>query len=367
MSSSFTSIRPIERRLFFEGPLVVITAFSVLEFLAPGLSASVAGWPILISLFLVGMPHGAADLAVNSHLTNSRSLSQQFSSFAGYSLALFASLVIFLLKPDLALMLFVVLSALHFGLADARDLGRRTAAEVPPLATLMSAVSRGCLVLGLPFLLSPTESLTVFENIVELTGRSAPPIDNYVVSRSAGAAVLAAVIIQAAMTTVRLSWGQSGLAELDLVESGLISLSFFALHPLFAMGLYVLTWHSWRHLFLLINSLPRTSHDGSLGSLLKSISRLHLESLPLLVPTVAAFGFIAWWKVEAWNSEMLAALTIAFFAVVTLPHHLLIERLTRYESDRSEEADQFNYPPVSRTFPLTQVLRSVEADPSTVR
>ena len=110
MSNLTIPIRPAERHLFFDGPLVLISAFVLVELLVPGMSAFFAGWPIVISLFLVGMPHGAADLAVNSHMTGSRTLGERLTKFAGYLVVLLASLVFFLVSPILALILFVLIS-----------------------------------------------------------------------------------------------------------------------------------------------------------------------------------------------------------------------------------------------------------------
>jgi Brp/Blh family beta-carotene 15,15'-monooxygenase len=127
-------------------------------------------------------------------------------------------------------------------------------------------------------------------------------------------------------------WGRNDgrVACLEAVETGVICLSFLFLHPLFAIGLYVLCWHSWRHLYSLSRFLPSAKSDGSGKDLIGAICRLHIESLPLLIPTIVAYVALAWWRLDVWSSEELAALTIALFVVVTLPHHLLVERLFRY-------------------------------------
>jgi hypothetical protein len=44
------------------------------------------------------------------------------------------------------------------------------------------------------------------------------------------------------------------------------------------------------------------------------------------------------WRLETWHAENLAAVVIAIFIVVTLPHHLLIERL----SSRTEQSVNSN-------------------------
>jgi hypothetical protein len=107
---------------------------------------------------------------------------------------------------------------------------------------------------------------------------------------------------------------------------------FLLLEPLFAMGLYLLAWHSWRHLWVLADHLPAETTSRSGVNRLASIIRFHVLALPLHLPTVVVFLFVAWWRLDTWSSESLAALAITIYAVVTLPHHLLVERFVERTS-----------------------------------
>lgn len=315
--------------VFFFSPLAVLTTFVIFERVAPGCSTRFAGWPLVISLVLVGMPHGAADLAVNNRLAKAISARRQIARFAGYLLMLTASLALFVASPSLALLLFITVSALHFGLADARDLDFFHRHKSPVRLLRFAALARGFLVLGLPFAVSPVESMATFADITNLAGRPLPPLDPLALQQLASLVVLAAsstlVIVVATRTYLR----QVGLAFSELLETSVLAVAFLTLHPLFAIGLYVLTWHSWRHLHRLALFFGRS--PGRHGWV-SDIVRLHVQSLPLLLPTIAIFLAIAWLRLEAWTSTSLAALTIAIFTVVTLPHHLLVERVVRHSS-----------------------------------
>lgn len=319
-----------ERRLFFDLPLVVLSLFVVVELVWPGLSHAFAGWPLVLSVFLVGMPHGATDLAVSQYLTRPTDIREQFHRFTGYLTLLAASLLVIIVVPSFGLAAFVVVSAIHFGLADARILASQQFGPSPRAHVLMAAVMRGSLILALPFFLAPAESLKVFENIVTIAGGARVAVDSSVAVSLAGLVLAAVALAHIVVTATRILASESSVAASELLETGVLVMTFAVLHPLFAMGLYVIAWHSWRHMHVLTRFLPVTTSKSNVGRLLAAVARLHIRSLPLLAPTVAIFAAIAWWRLDVWSSEMLAALTIAIFAVVTLPHHFLVERLFRH-------------------------------------
>ena len=106
-------------------------------------------------------------------------------------------------------------------------------------------------------------------------------------------------------------------AVMDVMEIVTIVAAFAILHPLFAMGLYLLTWHSWRHMLAVRPLLMRVDSDGNHPSWSKLFVRLHIASLPLLLPTLTIFLTLAWWRLDTTSVYGLAAVAIAIFAVVT--------------------------------------------------
>ena len=71
-----------EQRLFYDLPLVVLIGAVLVESVVPGISAKLAGWPLVVSLFLIGMPHGAIDFSLTAHLTASKTISSQLLKLA---------------------------------------------------------------------------------------------------------------------------------------------------------------------------------------------------------------------------------------------------------------------------------------------
>lgn len=321
-----------EVRFFYQLPLLVLAAFGCVELIVPGVTSTFAGWPLVLSLVFVGMPHGAVDFQVNSRLRSVSDLPSQMWSFLGYCCVLAGVLALLLVAPLFTLLGFLVASATHFGIADARYLDRLTPNAGPQskansCATRLSAFARGTLVIALPFLCFETASLEVFGDVMAVLGQPSKFLSASLVRPSAILFCLAALITHAVVTALRFRHAHIRTATTELVETCTIVFAFWTLHPLFAMGLYVLAWHGWRHM----QPLSRFFRDSELypnyHDLLRSVWRIHIRSLPLLIPTLVIVGCLGWWRLESWTSTSLAALTITIFAVVTLPHHLLVEQL----------------------------------------
>ena len=131
------NLRPGIGFLLYLVPLAVLAGFTFLELMFPGTSAAARGWPFLISVLVLGMPHGAIDFYLNSTESKSSTPRGQISAFGGYLIALLLSLLLAVTFPRLSLTLFLLLSVIHFGLADARDIRRF---EVWPSSPFITAL-----------------------------------------------------------------------------------------------------------------------------------------------------------------------------------------------------------------------------------
>jgi Brp/Blh family beta-carotene 15,15'-monooxygenase len=313
--------------LLYLVPLAVFEGFTLLELMSPGTSTGVCGWPFLISVMLLGMPHGAIDFFLSSSEGGARTARGRLSAFTGYLAALSLSLVLAVLFPRLSLTLFLLLSVIHFGLADARDIRRFEVCAPGRFMTAVSAAARGVLLLSLPFFAQPAESLRVVSAVLRILGDTRFVSDPQAVGTLATAFLIGALVTCALLLFARLRSGNIEAAAIELMEIVVIAAGFVVLHPLFAMGLYLLAWHSWRHMLALGPFLTRVDSNRNRHSWRELFVRLHIGSLPLLLPTLAVFLTLAWWRLDTTSVYGLAAVAIAIFAVVTLPHHLFVERI----------------------------------------
>lgn len=328
----------LERHVFLDAPLIILSSFVCAEFLIPNLSSDYASWPFVVSLFVVGMPHGAIDWSITRQLRGTTANPPRSATFMWYLLAMTATTLLLILTPISALLIFLVISGLHFGQADARDLEIRFDERTPQRLWHLPAIVRGLLLMALPFCFSAPESLVVFSDILRLLGKTAVPVEAGAVSSWAALIVAVGIVGHVVVTMIRLKHAQWKSAGFELVETSVIFLAFWVLHPLFAMGLYLVAWHSWRHLHVLARFFRLTRTPEERKNWVHAVFRLHLEAVPLMVPTIAIVATVAYWRLEVWSADAFAALVIATYVVVTLPHYILVERLAT-ESKHTRSID----------------------------
>ena len=316
-----------DRTLLIRGiPWMLLAAAVILGITDRGLTQRWDTFPFLISFLFFGMPHGAMDWVVDGRLrveAGARNLLPRFSWYAAWMGA--AAALLFLL-PVAAVLGFFVLTVIHWGLGDLDATSSRPANR----SSRMAAISgRGLLVLGVAFAASPAAAWAPFALLV---GQGSAPLEAYPDARILGIlAVIGGGIATLVWMLHRWRHGERREALYDLVETTLIVAAIGLTDPLFGIGVYFLSTHSFRHA-LRLASTPEVLPEGvSGGSLFRRLLWVHLLSLPLLVPTLAMLLGWCWLQFGSFGVDDLTATMLGFFLITTLPHHLLGRRLPRIQ------------------------------------
>ena len=307
----------------------------------PAFTERFAAWPFLISFLLLGMPHGAMDLWAAGRLRPVGAAATAgpptlfavstwlaaLGTFGGYLLWMTVSLAAVLAVPDLAAGLFFVLTMVHWGLGDQWATQRAEMRIAPGVAMAGCFIlARGCLVLGPAFAHDPAGAWAPFAAIASYGTAffgSGSIVTETAILGPVGIA-LTSVGVVAAIVAAAWRWRHDGArgAGLDLVEHALVAALCLVASPLFAVGCYFLLVHSWRHAVRLGTTPEMVGSDAASRPAI-GLLRVHLLSLPLLVPT-GVICLLAAWRLEAPPSAFsIVAAMIAFFMISTLPHHLL--------------------------------------------
>lgn len=322
---SDSSFRTIGFRL---APLGVMLAAAAAGWLGgPGWSQRLAPLPWLVSLVVVGLPHGAADLAVTRRVGRG-SAARVFSIYIACMVAVF---VLFMAAPVPLVVLFAALSVWHFGMGHADG-------QSPPVgpglfAQIRGAVARGAPVLGVPLAVWPAATAAVVIRLVDLVGspRQAERADAVFAPEGIrnvgiGLVALAVIMLAAEAWATRRAPGALRRSLATAVDISVLGMLGAATDPLFAVGLSFLVWHAWRHIWLLAPLVTAVEpHDGP--TLWRALVRLHAAALPLLVPTWAVIFAAWWWLAPTHSARDLAILSLAVYLVVTPSHDLLIDLL----------------------------------------
>jgi Brp/Blh family beta-carotene 15,15'-monooxygenase len=324
---------------------VLVTAAAASLLFGHAWSARMAAVPWLVAIVLIGLPHGAADLAVSRRLCGWPATVRLFAVYAALMAAVTLAMV---LAPQPTVVLFAALSVWHFGLSHAQG-------QSPPLPEgwpwqAVAAVARGASVLGVPLAVWPAETAAVVTDLIRLVGwaqAGTPPAFAPAAIRLTGicltlTAMLALATEAGASRHMPGALRRSGDTLVDLLIIGLLGTS---ADPLFAIGFYFLCWHAWREMQPLmaviaqpagvfvqsqpagvfVQSQPAGSDQPTAGlaTLVRELAVVHAAALPLLIPTWTALA-VGWWLLSPSHSPHdLAVLSLAVYLVVTPAHEAL--------------------------------------------
>jgi Brp/Blh family beta-carotene 15,15'-monooxygenase len=318
-STSGAASPQFREHAFHRLPLVVMAAAAVAG--AVGGSAwseRLGPLPWLVSLAVVGLPHGAADFAASRATWHGRALAAVWLAYAAAMAAVAAG---FVLAPGATIIAFIVVSCWHFGAAhlDADSC-------VDPPSRLIAILARGSAALAMPLAGWPADTAKAAASLAALAIGNGVAMDLFSTSsvRAAGL-MLIAVSVAAAVLEVLLDMRRPGrlrgLHRLPMELATIASLGWFTA-PLFSVGVYFLVWHAWRQMEPLAESLTDIP-CRSWSELVAALIRIHIAALPLLLPTWAAIGAVWWLWSPSHSFRDLAIVSIGGYLVVTPAHELL--------------------------------------------
>ncbi|MEL7471859.1 MAG: Brp/Blh family beta-carotene 15,15'-dioxygenase [Planctomycetota bacterium] len=283
---------------------------------------ALAPWPWIIALVFIGMPHGAMDWQVHRRTMPFATTRQCIVALRPYILWMFASLILLVVAPVLTCLAFFVLTAVHFGRADIRDLPGGSDLLDRPVGQAL-AWSRGALVLAIPFSVDPVGAWQPFAIVtgVELL---LPPSIAEAFATSVLTVTALSMAVTFALTRPRATSSRRFLIE-TAAACALLSLT----PPLFAVGCYFLFVHAFKHSTRLVRSPSlRLKDEGE--TVLQGLARLHKAATPFTVPAVICVLAWATLLVAPW-AVAIASASIGFYIISTLPHELLDHRAGRLE------------------------------------
>ncbi|MGY2082435.1 Brp/Blh family beta-carotene 15,15'-dioxygenase [Blastococcus sp. SYSU DS0539] len=296
-------------------------AVLAVDVVVPGGWGATGSAAVLVAGLLVGLPHGAVDHLVPAwrfgwSLTR---LALFGAAYAGLAAGAYAA---FTTAPGPALLIFVVVSAWHFGTGETAFADLRAGRPVRPRPG--SALVLGGLVLLVPLLRglgapgSDTGALTAA--VAPGWGGVPPGAATAAVAVLSGAGVVLAVVLAR-----RHRWLEAG-------EVVLLTALVLVVPPLAAFGVYFGAWHSMRHVARVMAEDPANGADLVAGRLARPLRRFALAAG---APTAVVLLVLAalWSSADGWRG--LVATDLPLLAALTLPHVLVIGWVDRTQGQRA--------------------------------
>jgi Brp/Blh family beta-carotene 15,15'-monooxygenase len=300
MSTWFPAFQRRHTR-FVVGFLALALALSPL---APALPLAAQLTILALAVAVFGLPHGALDLALVQGASRG-SWTALAAAIAVYLVASAAVLAVWITAPVAALLGFLAIAVIHFGLGDTEDLhGPQRAVEV---------VARGGFAGIAPLVFHPQTTRDLFALLVEPTSTTNLDAALAVVTAPATWLWIACLLLALAWRVIQRAPGW-----LPAVAELLLTTAIFAVfHPLAAFLLYFCFVHSVRH----IADLGAARFPDAAP---RALRWLLVESLPFTLAAVV-LGGLAWFVFgRAINfNEAMIRLVFWGLSALTLPHMIL--------------------------------------------
>lgn len=257
-----------------------------------------------ILIFTFGMIHGSNDLMIVNRLSNSNN-SKFFSILLTYMFVVSSAIVIFYLVPVLALSLFVLFSAYHFG----EQHWEETLNEFNSYLKRIFFFCYGMLILFMIFNFNPDK---VVEIIYEITSYSLLEIYSLEVITTLVGILFLLISYGLYNNSIKLP---SVLRELALLL--ILGIVFKASSLIWGFTIYFILWHSIPSLLDQITFI-----FGDLER--KSIFKYAISALPYWL--ISLIGIAVLFLIFK-NEKHFYSLFFAFIAAVTFPHAIVMLKM----------------------------------------
>lgn len=284
-------------------PWICAVTLGLVGFWFPDQAILAAPLFFLGSAVILGVPHGACDPWVPGWVRQKPSrLPFLFWFFVAYLSLSLLYLLVWKVASFPATVLFLLLTAWHWGTADASLL-------FPPGWRWFSfGLGRGLLVMLGPFAFHTPEAWQVVQLMTPVAGPAPAPLF-----------FQGFLILPLLLTLIshpgKTEWGETFLLLLLLALTP----------PLVGVGTYFVAFHAWRHLLRLADLRDHLASQTDLKLWLGSLGRLLAFAVPLTIATLLLLPFLPRFlgpmpeTPEQWVGAYLILL-----AVLTMPHAVLV-------------------------------------------
>lgn len=289
--------------------------------------------PLLIGIFLFGLPHGAIDHLVALGLAQRKLRFRPFASVVTvYLIVVVAVLLLWWVAPLLAALAFLAVTIFHWGKADRafEVLSPGYAGlALKPIETAVHLALRGLIPIGLPFLAFPDDASEFTNACIQLFAPGFQ-LDWSLWRRFLFGIVLILFIADnwACIRRIR-----KPAAQRLLVENVALVGFFCFVSPLVAIGWYFVGWHGCRHFLRLCLYQPPEQTDPA--TMWQRMRLRNWQALPFTLVSVGMLLALSWVsRIHIDDALAAAAGYLVLISALTLPHLIIVEWMDRREVPR---------------------------------
>jgi Brp/Blh family beta-carotene 15,15'-monooxygenase len=299
--------------------VIVTLVFTFLSYITPAFITSLQWYIILPLVILLGIPHGATDHLLYKHLIKDKNQRHRNLVFlAGYlGIVAFYALIWYLFAP-VALLLFLIISAYHFGQSNLEHINLPGSPIVQSLAYMIS----GGFVIFMPIIMHYGEAAIIMESMLGAIPISIEVIIDVRYLLAAVLSTLNVLLLSVLLIRQSINLPQFGREILNLT----VLLLLFTYTPLIlSFIIYFGLWHSLNSTLMQIGKLKQLRKQFN-------FSDFYYQALPYTL--FALLGIVLVFYISGQYDPGISQTGLFFIIIstVTLPHMLLIDRFYKLPS-----------------------------------
>jgi Brp/Blh family beta-carotene 15,15'-monooxygenase len=276
------------------------------------------GYLSVALILLLGVPHGATDHILFRHIKKDYDKGWLSRFFVRYFLLMGLFSLTWWVLPGLALLIFLAISAYHFGQSQWHLINADT------FSKKLIYLSSGLFVLAAPLLWNYTETAPIVEQLVGQEIVLSTEYQNFI-----PALLLGFVIIQILVLFFRSKISRQKMAK----ECGVLLLLtglFFFTPLLIGFSIYFVFWHSIDSIKDQIACLRAANPDYTLNNYLGQV-------VPFTLVAFGGMGLFAWLSPAALMTDAWLGQMFILISIVTLPHSILMDAFLEADDDKGTD------------------------------
>ncbi len=310
-------------------------ALVLLAFLMPTMIGTYGGYLAMTLILLLGVPHGATDHILFRHVKKDYDKGWLSRFFVRYFLLMGLLALTWWILPSLALLVFLAISAYHFGQSQWHHL--KTSKSVKNALY----ISWGAFVLAAPLLWNYTETAPIVEHLIGV---------EILLSIDYQFFIPLFLIVVIVLQTLLL-YTKNIISRRRLIEEWsillLFSCLFYSTSLLLGFAVYFVFWHSLDSVNDQINQLRKINPDYTLKNYLWQVA-------PFTLIAFGSIGLFAWYSPAALMTDVWVSQFFILISIVTLPHSLLMDSFLETKPDNHIKL-KIKSPPKRDKIPVRRV------------
>lgn len=302
--------------LFLALSLSLSTLFILFALLYPGLNESSAPWIVVLSVFLIGIPHGAIDHVVSSELFGTgQNLKGHLLFYGSYLIIMLLLGLIWIFIPVAGMIIFLIISIYHFGQADMEDF------LISKKKNPMWYIARGFFLIGLIVFSSPDVTYAIISTAMNISSDLF-----YSMMPPRNLSLLIILLIYASFILSSVLKKEIQDIKIFILESTVLVFLFLISGPLIGFALYFAIWHSSGHIVELQQFFESKNKE-------LSILQFYKLATPFTLISILGLIFLLYIQNIFQVEDQFLTLMFILISVLTLPHMLIVDRMY---SDRNK-------------------------------